>query len=207
MASRQREKLTELDASSSARPISEMRVDGELIPPDKLLYVKFPGEIVPVATPSNLQSLAQKGEYRDKFFKNLRESGYSQEMKYITCIPEVGSQQGVIVILSLCAEVALKVSEEYPFLSDEAFRWLESKFSEQGLSDYFHARWIAYQEWVAQGNHIYFRWSSGSISIYWLGGNPKKRVSHKWRDNPVMSPKLLDKNYCLAASLLDSRLR
>lgn len=207
MSKRNRRRVTEEDARYVPRAESEMRIDGELVPPQLFLNFQLPGEIIPVTTRAGLQRLVQAGAHHDQFFKRLRESRYAKEMEYLKQFPGLGSQQGATVILSLCAEVALKVSEEYPFLTDDAFRWLESKFKEQGVSGDFSARWEAYRAWVAQGKHIYFRWPSGTISTYWLGNNPQKPASRLWGDTPALSPKQLDRDYCLFASLLDSRLR
>ena len=202
-----KKRLTEKDARSVPRAESEMRIDGELVPPQMLINFQLPGEIIPVTTHAGLLGLVQAGAHHDEFFKRLRESRYTKEMEYLKWVPEIGYQQGVKVILSLCAEVALKVSDEYPFLTDDAFRWLESKFKKQGVGGDFSARWEAYRVWAAQGNHIYFRWPSGTINIYWLGDSPKKSVSRLWGDTPALSPKQLDRDYCLFAGLLDSRLR
>ena len=200
-------KLTEEDASNALRSDSEMRVDGELVPPETLLNFRLLGEIIPVTTTAGFQRLVEGKVYRDEFFKRLRQRGYGKEMQYLKRAPELGSQQGVKAILSLSAEVAIKVSEEYPFLYEDAFCWLQSKFEQQGLAGNFPARWEAYRAWVAKGNHIYFRCPSGDISVYWLGRNPEKRISSLWKDTPALSPELLDRNYCLAASLLGSTLR
>ena len=136
MSKRNRKRLTEKDARNVPGAESEMRIDGELVPPQMFINFQLPGEIIPVTTHAGLQRLVRLGIPRDEFFKRLRESRYAKEMEYLNRVPEIGSQQGVKVILSLCAEAALKVSYEYPFLTDDAFRWQESKFKNQGVSAY-----------------------------------------------------------------------
>lgn len=202
-----RKKLTGKDASNAPRSVSEMRVDGELVPQEMFLNFQILGDIIPVTTTAGFERLIDRGIHYDQFFKRLREVGYGKEIQYLKGVPELGSQQGVTVILSLSAEVALKVSEEYPFLYEDAFCWLQSKFEQQGIIGNFSARWEVYRAWFAQGNHVYFRWPSGEITVYWLGRNPERPLSGLWKDTPALSPNQLSRSYCLAASLLDSTLR
>ena len=123
----------------------------------------------------------------DEFFKQLREkSTYRRELEYLKNLPDRGSREWTMLVLSLFAQFAIEASFVHPYLEDDARRWLKSKFAEKGIADDFDIRWEEYcnipPEEIMSTGALYHRISGiNYLRIQWIGGFPDRPSSSKYR--------------------------
>ena len=151
----------------------------------ELLSVVGPFAGIPGLTMQALQS--HVGTTFDKFFKELRKkSTYGREWRFLQSLPDQGSREWTMLALSLCAQFAVEASFVHPYLEDDARRWLEKKFAEQGVADHFNARWTEYRNIPAEEimitGALYHRISKiNYLRIQWIGDFPDRPSSPKYR--------------------------
>ena len=173
--------LTDSDIAMTTRVLNpDVQVStehGESFTAEVLNFVG-PLEAIPSFT---RQALYQHvGTRLDAFFKHIRQaSQYRKEWDLWANMPDRGSREWTMLVLSLCAQFAVETSVFHPYLAQDAKKWLRAKFCEQGVTENFDDRWEVYSDTTASdlltSGPFYLRIGPlGILRFQWIGEFPNR---------------------------------